>query len=161
MITYNILTDRVFWIYFIITLFFVIMGLYFIISLRGQYMIYVSIFWLSSLVILMVVIYHASINWGPDNVCVVDNDSGCFEKSNRLWLLINLLFLIMLVLAVLWTCEFNNAQSQIFVSIFILLCGLLLSGLFYRDTPYTTLPLIGTIIYLVIWVILSMYSSVY
>lgn len=133
-----IVNDRVFWIYFIVTLFFIIIGVGAILGSDDPHMIVIAVFWLLSSVALMIVVYHTSINWGPVNpesdtqICVIDANSGCFDAINRVWLFINVLFIVLLILATLWAGELGNQDGSPLRSmsgVLILLGGLILCGL--------------------------------
>ena len=181
----TIIYDRVFWIYFIVTLFFIIVGISSIISSSEPYMLVISILWLLSNVTLMIIIYHASITWAPINpydensvVCVVDMNSGCFDVSNRVWLFINVLFIILLILAILWAGELGNTDAgplRTMSGVLILLGGLILSALCLGQTvsplgydvrsrsqwanykPRYNIPFWVSVAYLVIWFGLTLY----
>ena len=160
---YSLLQDRIFWIYFIIALFFVILGIGFIISSNDPHMLLIAILWLLSAVLLLIIVYHGSIYWAPGNIdnliCVADNDSPCFEPSNRTWLIINLLFVVLFIIGTIWAAEFTNLnESSIFSGVFILLGGLLLCAL-STDYNYMTaeIPFWSAVAYLLIWFGLIMY----
>ena len=124
-----IIYDRVFWIYFIIALFFVIVGMSLIMSSNDPYLIYVSVIWLIANVALIILAYQTSIVWGPKNsnngelVCFVDKDSRCFDSKNRVWLFVNLIFIVILILQVLWASELYNVGNygRTLIGVFILI----------------------------------------
>lgn len=169
----NIMTfamhDRIFWIYFIVTLFFIIIGLSLILSSNIPNMISISILWVISNMALMIVVYDASIKWSPnidnDNiVCFIDSKSWCFEPSNKIWIFINVMFILLLIFGTIWAGELHNIQSGSTGSmsgVIILLGGLLLCGLIsnrniiYNGTLY--IPFWMSILYLLLWFILTMY----
>lgn len=135
---YVIIHDRVFWIYFIVTLFFIIIGVGAILGSDDSNMIIIAILWLLTNVALMILVYHASVNWGPVDpdgnmqVCVVDSNSGCFESNNRVWLFVNILFIVLLIISTLWAGELGNKDAgplRTMSGILILLGGLILCGL--------------------------------
>lgn len=171
--------DRFFWIYFMITLFFIIIGVGAILTSDDPYVIVISILWLLSNVALMILVYHASINWSPLNsdqqmqICFVDSDSGCFDANNRVWLFINVLFIVLLIISTLWAGELQNQDSgplRTMSGILILLGGLVLCGLAsgtlndgetlfgrtFTDHVYI-LPFWIAVAYLLIWFGLTLY----
>lgn len=164
-----IVHDRIFWIYFIVTLFFIIIGVGCILSSNNEYMIVIAILWLLSNVALMILVYHASINWAPIDpesnmqICVADVNSGCFDANNRVWLLVNILFIFLLIIATLWAGELNNQDSgplRTMSGILILLGGLVLctlaNGKSFTQNVYIT-PFWVAIVYLMIWFGLTLY----
>ena len=162
---YNLLYDRIFWIYCIIALFFIILGIGFIISATDTYMLIIVILWLLSVVLLLIVVYHGSIYWSPgppgNPICVADNSICYFEPSNRVWLYINILFVLLLILSVFWAAELiniNNGVMRTLSGILILLGGLILCSL---STNYSylnaTIPFWASVGYLFIWFGLTMY----
>lgn len=178
---YVIIHDRVFWIYFIVTFFFIIIGVGSILTSSDPYMITISILWLLSNVALMIIVYHASIKWGPTNpddnsqICFVDNNSGCFDAGNRVWLFINVLFIVLLIISTLWAGELRNQDGgplRTMSGILILLGGLALVGLSSKrlDTEYSmfntfntniyNIPFWVTVAYLIIWFGLTLYVVV-
>lgn len=170
---YDIIHDRVFWIYFIVTFFFIIIGIGSIITSNNDYMLIISILWLLSNVGLMILVYHASIRWGPvdpnsdePQICVVDSNSGCFDAGNRVWLFINILFLALLIISVLWAAELGNTDAgplRTMSGVLILLGGLLLcslsSGSGFMYEVYIA-PFWIAVGYLLIWVGLSIYTTI-
>jgi hypothetical protein len=166
---YDIVHDRIFWIYFIVTLFFVIIGVGSILASDDPYLIIISIAWLLSSAALLVIVYHTSINWGPtyntDNtpICVIDSNSGCFNPSNRVWLFINVLFVVLLVLSTLWACELSNTDAstlQGMSGVLVILGGLMLAGLLNSHVTTTNVyiaPFPIAVAYLVIWFGMTLY----
>ncbi len=159
--------DRIFWIYFIITLFFIIIGMSAILTSDNPYLIIISILWFLSNVALMILIYHLSIDWGPKNstnneqICVADINSPCFNRNNRTWLLINILFIVILIFSVLWAGELrNNDDSPLrtISGILILLGGLILCGLTIENVYM--FPFLVAISYLLIWFGLTLYVTI-
>lgn len=173
---YVIIHDRVFWIYFIVTFFFIIIGVGSILTSDDPNLIVISILWLLSNVALMIIVYHASIKWGPidpeDNsqICVVDSNSGCFDAGNRVWLFINVLFIVLLIISILWAGELRNQDGgplRTMSGIVILLGGLILAALASSrlDTEYFNtfstniynMPFWIAVAYLIIWFGLTLY----
>jgi len=167
---YTIIHDRIFWIYFIVTFFFIIIGVGSIIRSSDPYMLLISVLWILSNVALLILTYHAVIQWAPTTcnnddipICVIDYGSGCFEPNNRVWLFINLLFVILLVISTLWAAELGNSDSGPFRSlsgIMILFGGLLLCKLIgdrnFKYEVYIT-PFWVSVAYLIIWFGLTLY----
>lgn len=153
--------DRIFWIYFIITLFFIIIGLRLIISSNDPYMLVISFFWLIGNLSLLIITYHASIIWGPTDennglICVADQNSKCFEPTNRTWLLINIVFVLLLIISVLWAGELSNTDAGPLKSIsgvLILLGGLILC----TYSKSNVIPFSFSVGYLLIWLSLTFY----
>lgn len=160
---YVVIHDRVFWIYFIVTFFFIIIGVGSILSSTDPNLILISILWLLSNVALMILTYHASIKWGPvdpnnnSQICFVDNNSGCFDTGNRVWLFINLLFITLLIISTIWAGELRNQDGgplKTTSGILILLGGLLLCRL---NNHIYSIPFWVAIAYLIIWFGLTLY----
>lgn len=174
---YSIINDRIFWIYFIITLFFIILGMSSILISNDSYLIIISILWLLSNVALMILIYHASIRWGPldSQICVIDANSRCFDPDNRIWLFVNILFIALLIISLLWAGELGNKNGELLRSmsgILILLGGLLLCALIinkssdclvtdghiHSSTAFIyDIPFWVSVTYLIIWYSLTLY----
>lgn len=167
---YAIIHDRIFWIYFIVTFFFIIIGVGSIIRSNDPYMLLLSVLWLLSNVALLILTYHASVQWAPRDpddddipICVIDNNSGCFDAGNRVWLFINLLFVILLIISTLWAAELGNTDAgplRSMSGIMILLGGLLLCKLVsdrnFTYNVYIT-PFWIAVVYLLIWFGLTLY----
>lgn len=135
-----------------------------ILSSGDPNLILISILWLLSNVALMIVTYHTSIRWGPidpdDNsqICFVDNNSGCFDAGNRVWLFINVIFITLLIISTVWAGELRNqdgGQLKTTSGILILLGGLLLCR--FNDDVYS-IPFWFAIAYLMIWFGLTLYT---
>ena len=168
---YTVIYDRIFWIYFIITIFFIIIGVGWVITSSDPGLIIVATLWLLSNIVLMILVYNASVKWAPidpdnlDNqICVVDSNSQCFDPSNRVWLLINILFIILLIVSILWAGELKNADAgplRTMAGVIMLLGGLILTGLSsdgynFMYGMYTTSFWIS-VSYLIIWFGLTFY----
>lgn len=159
-----IIQDRIFWIYLIITLFFTIIGITFI-SHSNRDIVIISILYLIANTSLLFIIYYASNHLQSDNVCIIDKNSDCFNPNNRIWLFINLIYIIILILSILWACELNNDNNVKSISgILILIGALLICGLGiirkYRDNNILLSPFWYSIIYLSIWFVLTIYVLV-
>src|SRR5436190_7994445 len=98
-----IIHDRIFWIYLIITLFFIIIGVTSLIVSTDPYILSIIILWILSNIALLITIYHASLNWYPEklyysqnslNTCAVSQAcDSCFSGNNLIWILINIIFI--------------------------------------------------------------------
>lgn len=162
---YDLLYDRIFWIYFIVALFFTILGIGYIITTLDSYMLIIAILWLLSIVLLLIIVYHGSIYWSPgapdSPTCVIDRNSRCFEPSNRTWLIINLLFVVLLILSTLWAAELSDPDAgtmRALSGILILIGGLTLCGLSTNHSYLeATIPFWSSVAYLFIWFGLTMY----
>src|SRR3990167_7686308 len=119
---------RAFWIYFIITLLFVIIGLESLIS--ASIPIWTITFWVLSQVFLMIAI------------------SESYKTSqNAVW--INSLFIIMLIVSYIWTYEVDSKENNLdsITGIALLLVGLILCT---RVKIYT-IPFWALVAYLLVW----------
>lgn len=160
--------DRTFWIYFIITLFFIIIGITLILGSAQDYQLVIAFFWMLATIALMIIVYYASLTWGPSCnddtlVCVIDQNSGCFEAKNRVWLFVNILFIILLILSVMWAGEFSNLDSGPFRSlsgVLILLGGLILVFLTSSHPKSRIIIFWISTFYLLIWFALTFYVTV-
>ncbi|CAH6420764.1 Hypothetical protein HVR_LOCUS1284 [uncultured virus] len=161
----TIIHDRIFWIYFIVTLFFVIVGMGPIIVSNDPYMLAIAVLWLLANVALMITVYHASVTWGPTDdqdglLCVVDQNSRCFDPDNRVWLFINVLFITLLILSILWAGELSNVDAgplRTMSGILILLGGLILCGIISARSQTYVIPFWVSVAYLIIWFGLTLY----
>lgn len=161
-----VIHDRIFWIYFIITLFFIIVGFSFIVSSPDPNMLLVGFFWLVSNISLMIIVYDSCIYCGPldcENslVCLVDVDRSFLDFNNRIWLFINILFVVLLILSLLWCGEFSHSSSSLLKpmsGILILFGGLILC--FLATSRFNCVSFFSSLSYLVIWFGLSLYISI-
>jgi hypothetical protein len=142
----EILSERIFWIYFIIALFFIIIGITSILSYSDN--ILITVLWMFSNIFLFIIIYHIMITWCPNGMC---------RKNDSLWIFINVLFGVILLFSVLWCGYFANKDSKVFVtimSVIILLCGILLTNMCHKNytinntCPLSTLLCVG---FIIIW----------
>jgi hypothetical protein len=177
---YQILDNRNFWIYFIFTFIFVIIGVTYILMSDDNHKIIIAFIWMISNVILLCLIYHSSyilspierlspcstgrdITLLPDvykNCCVIDTNSKCLEPKNRILFIINLLYIFLLILSTFWAFEVKN-NSNTFLTcsgVILILGGLLLSS--YSGDDIVNNPSVFSIGYLLIWICLSVYSSI-
>lgn len=167
---YDVIHDRVFWIYFVVTFFFIVIGISSIVVSNNSALIAISIFWLLSSIALMIIVYQASIRWGPKDpfseysqICIIDTNSGCFDAGNRVWLFINLLFLALLIISVLWAAELGNSEAgplRSMSGVLILLGGLLMARLAITGNIYfdvCTIHFWIAVSYILIWFGLTLY----
>ncbi len=73
--TCQVFNSRIFWLYFIITAFFVIIGLKTLITSVDVNMVYIMILWIFNQIILTIVIYNASFNF--DNFIIKICNNKC------------------------------------------------------------------------------------
>lgn len=132
--TCQVFNSRIFWLYFIITAFFVIIGLKTLITSVDVNMVYIMILWIFNQIILTIVIYNASFNF--DNF------------------IIKILFVLLLVLSTVWASEFNNPSHDICImlSIFILIISLLLFRICCDTFSFCLI-----VVYLITWFIFTLY----
>src|SRR5436190_807381 len=112
---YNIIDDRIFWIYVIITLFFIIIGIGLIVSSNDANLIAINILWLISMLALMINAYY------------IYNENESYFK-----LFIIIIFISLLIISVLWTGELwnkNDNQLLLIFTMLILLGGFILFNL--------------------------------
>jgi len=99
-----IIYDRVFWIYFIVMSFFLIIGLNFIITntlLPNSKAIIISMFWAISIINIFIVIYYLT-------HFITSQSMPCPERNNRSLFIINIVFIVILILATVWTTDFKQ-----------------------------------------------------
>ena len=161
---YEILDNRTFCIYFIITLIFIIIGATSILIGNNPYKIIIMLLWMLANVMLLCLIYHSSYILSPNiykNSCLLDSNTKCFEVNHRIWVLINLLYIIILILSTFWASELNNPHSAQFNTcsgVLIILSGLLLSAKSGNDIM--SHPSVFSIGYLTIWIFLTIYVTI-
>lgn len=131
--------ERVFWVYFIITLFFIIVGLGSLFS--GDVPIWIIILWLLNTIFLMITVYCTYLS-----------------NDNNAWL--NVLFISMLIISYMWTFEINNKEDNNLDSIAgisLLLGGLILSMMVEKYT----LPFWTIVVYLLVWLVVILNSLIF
>jgi CDP-diglyceride synthetase len=140
---YNIIDDRIFWVYVIITLFFIIIGVGLIISSNDPNLIAINILWLVSMLALMINAYY------------IYNDN-----DNLFKVFIVIIFISLLIISVLWTGELwnkNDNQLLIIFSVLILLGGFILFGLRIESDDINTVSYWTSLIFVTIWLCLILY----
>ena len=165
------INDRFFWIYFIVTLFFLIVGIF---SLLSKVSIWIILLWFLSNIALMIIVYHTSSWCAPidnsgDLVCVIDNGSRCFDSQNRIWLLVNILFVMLLIMSVIWASSDDGSV----IGIIMLFLGLILLSLITKriEQKYSAtgniqsfynyhVPFWMYVFYITIWTILTLYTII-
>ena len=141
---YNIVDDRIFWIYVIITLFFIIIGVGLIISSNDPNLIAINILWLISMLALMVSAYY------------IYNDNDNYFK-----IFIIIIFISLLVISVLWTGELwnkNDNQLLIIFSVLILLGGFILFNLRTESDDINTVSYWSLLVFITIWLGLILFT---
>lgn len=159
-VKYYYSTSRIFSIYLIISLFFVIVGLNFFFGTEF----WVPILWTLSNIFLLIIIYNFIINLNQsdsDNniLCLVDTNNNCFKsnKNFRSWVIINALYLIILVFTTMWAVEKSqNSELTIPYSIVILILFFILYIFGYpHSSPIIFWVFISNI---VVWLFLITFS---
>lgn len=127
-----------FWIYFIITLFFIIIGLGSLIT--GGISAWIVIFWLLSTIFLMITIFYTCSN---------------LEQT----VLLNILFVSMLIISYIWTFEVRNRENNLdsVAGISLLLGGLILS----LSVKKYTVPFWAIVAYLLVWLVIILNSLIF
>ena len=141
---YNIVDDRIFWIYVIITLFFIIIGIGLIISSNDPNLIAINILWLISMLALMVSAYY------------IYNDNDDYFK-----IFIIIIFISLLIISVLWTGELwnkNDNQLLIIFSVLILLGGFILFNLRIESDDINTVSYWSLLLFIAIWLSLILFT---
>jgi len=141
---YNIVDDRIFWIYFILILFFIIIGIGLIISSNDPNLIAINILWLISMLALMVSAYY------------IYNDNDNYFK-----IFIIIIFISLLVISVLWTGELwnkNDNQLLIIFSVLILLGGFILFNLRTESDDINTVSYWSLLVFITIWLGLILFT---
>lgn len=113
---YIVLNDRILWIYFIVTLFFIIIGLNLILTSSSIYSLILGVAWLFGHIALMFLVYYVSLSW----------------SANKMWLFINLVYIALIFMSLLWVQELDNIEHsylRTMSGIIMILGGLLLLGL--------------------------------
>lgn len=155
---YSILNDRVFWIYTIITLFVAIIGLVMLANINNYLL---TVIWLLSLLLLLIVIYHLSNHWCPNqSLCIIDPDSQCFRPARRMWLIINLTYVVTLILMIVWVGEMANISfNTVMFAVLLAILALFLLCLSYNSNMIV--PIYFSTALFAIWIIIALYLVVY
>lgn len=95
--------DRGFWIYIIITLFFIIIGASLILRSKVPNSSFISILWSIANIFLMTLVYNVS-------TCCTIEENVC--KNRTFWLVINSLFIILLLISTIWAGELSNRENN-------------------------------------------------
>ena len=139
----NVINDRIFWIYVIITLFFIIIGVGLIISSNDANLISINILWLISMLALMISAYYI--------YC---------DNENYFKIFVIIIFISLLVISVLWTGELwnkNDNQLLLIFSILIIIGGFILFVLKPQSDDINTISYWSSLIYVTIWLCLILY----
>ena len=140
---YSIVDDRILWIYVIITLFFIIIGIGLIVSSNDANLISINILWLIAMLALMINAYYI----------YSENDS--YFKF-----FVVIIFISLLIISVLWTGELwnkNDNQLLIIFTILILLGGIILFNLRIEHNEINTISYWSSLIFITIWLCLILY----
>lgn len=146
---YTIITDRIFWIYFIIALFFIIIGVGLIMSSTEPNIIAISIIYLISILALLIIVYYAHILNSNNEI-----------DNNYINIFINVIYLSLLIVSTLWAAELNNLDGgplRTISGILILLGGLLLFSLTTNNYDMYTISYWIALMYIIIWISLTLY----
>lgn len=124
----TVISDRIFWIYFIIVVVITIIGASYIISFGTPY---ILLFWILANVVFLLAVYYIN--------------------TKEISYLVSLFFAIILITTVIWTSEINGDQSvQIVTTLIILLLSIYLAYVSYYSNEFS---LFLMIIYIIIWLI--------
>lgn len=161
---YMVFTDRIFWIYFIVSVFFIIIGVSLLISSGDPHYILISVLWVISIIALLIVVYNASLELAPSrhnkSICFVEADVSCITPSNYMWLFTNFLFLALLILSCLWAGELGNSDSgslRYMAGILILIGGLILTCHSLNPSISNMIPYLISIGYVILWFGMTLY----
>lgn len=144
---YNVIEDRVFWIYALIIVTSTIIGISAIAGNTDSLISIIMVLWIIVNLILLFLIYLAN------------NFSRCFSLLNRI--LINLVFAYMIVTSVLWASEFTYATGDTLISlagILTIIGALLMLVLILPHSQYSELWLAITLVF--IWVCMTIYVTI-
>lgn len=150
---YTLLTDRIFWIYFIIVIFFIIIGVGLIISSTSNVnVIAISITYLISILILLIIVYYAYLL-----------NSGNEQCNDYVGVFINVIFIVILVICTLWAGEVGNLEGgplRSLSGVLIILGGIILFSLSNKNYDIYSFAYWATIIFIVIWFSLTLYVTI-
>lgn len=159
--SYLFTKDRLFWVYCLVSLFFTILGVVYLSQSNGSYLIFP---WVISNMCLLYCIYILSIAYMPSISCFdLQNreDITCSIKSSWKWIIVNLIYLAILIIGLLWCTDYSNPQAGIFRSISVILViigglSLLAFGRNVEKSYNYYSPFFWTMtFFLLIWLILS------
>lgn len=173
--------DRIFWIYFIVTLFLTILSIASLTTSNNPYTGYLTTAWILSVIALLVLVYHASnisnnsqIEFtellSPEKLATPEtyrnpSSVGYYQQaSHGTWIIINILFITLLILATLWAAELRNTEESVWRSmsaIFVLLGGILLTGILNGHRIMDNVlfaPFWVAIAFLLLWFGIALYS---
>ena len=139
------ISNRKFWVYFLIALFFTIVGISYISTYEIGFQPAILAFWILSNVMLFVIIYNVTEFW-------------CSHNHQKVVRFSNVLYILILITSVVWTDSLNkkgNTGIENVSSILIILGGLLLFGIIPGN--YSPLAFWAGLLYLAIWTGLTFY----
>lgn len=114
--------DRIFWIYFIISLFFIIIGIKLIFESNILNRVIVSIPWIISNIILMILTYYITIDSCP---LILDYN----KKNLSIFNFQTFLLVVLLIISTIWIGELSNPNENLLLkvtNILMLLGGLII-----------------------------------
>lgn len=135
--------DRIFWIYLIIVLAFIVIGAASLATINKDYIMIIVILWIFSNIFLLLLVYQTV------------RQFNCCNSSNITWLLINGLFLIILVLSTIWTFEMANGSTS---GIFIILGGLLMYVIIQSTVTNTYVSTLCCALFTFLWFVMASYT---
>lgn len=153
--------DRSFWIYFIVTTFFIILGVQ---PLFQNLDIYSVIFWVVANYLLMAMVYLVSVRLSPrDNndcaMCLIDCEVDFHSTRNRAWFWINIFYIILLVLSVIWAWSIYD--SRLFIgAIILIVISIMISICCQCRYEQLCSSFYLSILYLLVWILLLFYQVV-
>lgn len=155
------INDRLFWIYLIIAIFFIIIGISSLIMSEDKHVLLIILIWILSNIALLITIYHISLNWYPEN-----KGCSCFKGNKYVFCLIYFIFVSLLILGILWASKFHDINGggnwRSLSGIFIIMGGLALLSLssHCNVSGFTgfIIPFWSCVCFLVIWVGLTIYT---
>ena len=134
--------DRIFWLYFLIVLFFVIIGITSFFSV-GRFslstLVVIATLWLVAQLALLFMIYYGTCN----------QEFSSLRNTSMI-----ILFIVLLIISVIWVGQLEGEFSPLYGSLILLI------GILFIIIGYGTKIGVAGIIFLVIWWGLSMYAAV-
>lgn len=154
---------RRFWIYFIVSLFFIIMGLTLYTGDASEDVsvsITVVTLWIIAGLLLFISVFRLSERTGFYS----NDEERLITKPKVLWFIVNLMYVIYLALSTVWLTELNSNSSSWIRTIFgviIILVGLVLARVLLDDRDMKiTFDLVIIFLFCITWVIMSIVSVI-
>lgn len=145
---YTIITDRIFWIYFIVTLFFIIIGSGLIIASNDINLIAITLLWIISNLALLIIIYYAH---------------EYYYDANASWLFVNVLFITLLIISTIWAGELGNSNAgplRTMSGLLVVLGGLILYAISNNYYDNYIISYWISIAYILIWLGFTLYICI-